>query len=50
MIKNFEQIVTCKKMLANLGELTIENNPVEKDVNLKQILLEKFPGLSPLTM
>lgn len=50
MIKNFDQIVTCRKMLANLGELTIENNPIEKDTNLKQILQEKFPGLSPSTM
>jgi hypothetical protein len=37
-------------MLANLGELTIENNPIERESNLKQILCEKFPGLSPLSL
>lgn len=37
-------------MLANLGELTIENNPIEKEPNLKAILLDKFPGLAPLTL
>jgi Leucine-rich repeat (LRR) protein len=34
-IKNFDQIICCKLMLANLGELTIENNPIEKEENLK---------------
>jgi Leucine-rich repeat (LRR) protein len=38
LIKNFDQVVTCKKMLANLGELTIENNPIERESNLKEIL------------
>ena len=35
MISNFDKIVTCKKMLLNLSELTIENNPIERDANLK---------------
>jgi Leucine-rich repeat (LRR) protein len=49
-IKSFENVVSCKHMLANLTELTLENNPVEKDVNLKFILQEKFPALNQLTM
>lgn len=49
-IKNFDHVVSCKLMLAKVGELTLENNPIERDSNIKKILEEKFPGLSPLTM
>lgn len=33
-------------MLQNLSELTIENNPIEKERWLPKIVSEKFPGLS----
>ena len=32
-------------MLSALTELTLENNPIEKDKNLSKILKEKFPAL-----
>jgi hypothetical protein len=32
-------------MLQSLNEITLESNPIEKNVNLQQILREKFPGI-----
>jgi hypothetical protein len=37
-LKNFDSITSSKSMLSNLSELTLENNPIEKHENLKQIL------------
>jgi hypothetical protein len=37
-------------MLSKVSELTLENNPIEKDPSLKQMLQDKFPGLSALTL
>lgn len=33
-------------MLSAVTELTIENNPIEKEPKLSSIVQEKFPGLS----
>ena len=33
-----------------MTELTIENNPIEKDGNFQNIIKEKFPSLSPLSL
>ena len=45
-IKDFDSVVTDKSMLAQVTELTLENNPIEKDAKLQQKVQEKFPGLS----
>ena len=36
-------------MLQSLAEVTLENNPIEKNVNLVSILKDKFPGMKDYT-
>lgn len=45
-IQNFDNVISDKKMLASVTELTLENNPIEKDPKLTEKISEKFPGLS----
>ena len=37
---------TNKGIFASVKELTIENNPIEKDPNFQSIIKEVFPSLS----
>jgi Leucine-rich repeat (LRR) protein len=45
-LKDFDRVQTCATMLSSVSELTLENNPIEKDPKLSSIVSEKFPGLS----
>jgi len=45
-IKTFEKVQTSVTMLASLTDLTLENNPVEKETNILDVLKDKFPSLN----
>ena len=45
-IKDFDQVQSNKSIFASVKELTIENNPIEKDPNFQNTIKEVFPSLS----